>query len=359
MNNLYILDNLKTGGGRTVGLNYLEQSLQIESSSYYLIPDDIEYTDLLKKYNAQKRAILIKNPRKYRVNPLKVLKLKNYIKNNKIGKIINLTNMPVPIWHTHQVLMIHSAHLVISLKNDFISYTLKQKVKLFIEKKLIKFSMRLFFINKIIVQTNFMKEQFKVIYNDIVPLEVIPSGTSFSDTNSKYIFYPGDALAFFVPTSSAKHKNNRHIIDVSQALKEKNMNIKFYLTIPSNDQLSIEIKEKSLTNNVFLIGKLTRDEVKSYYENCDAIFLPTLLESFCLPYLEAIYHRKYVLTSDFSFSREVCGDSGIYFNPININSTINAIRIFQNIDKPRILDKKIKNEYLISWEESFKRLLSS
>jgi len=46
-------------------------------------------------------------------------------------------------------------------------------------------------------------------------------------------------------------------------------------------------------------------------------FLPTLVESFTASYPEAMIMKKPILTSDYQFSRTVCLDSALYFNPYN------------------------------------------
>ena len=63
------------------------------------------------------------------------------------------------------------------------------------------------------------------------------------------------------------------------------------------------------------LGPLATDEVERWFDRTDALFLPTLLESFGLTYLEAAVRRRPVLTSDRDFARHACGDAGYYFDP--------------------------------------------
>ena len=47
------------------------------------------------------------------------------------------------------------------------------------------------------------------------------------------------------------------------------------------------------------------------------MFLPTLLECFSASYPEAMYMKCPILTSNLSFAHSLCGDSAIYFDPLN------------------------------------------
>ncbi len=52
-----------------------------------------------------------------------------------------------------------------------------------------------------------------------------------------------------------------------------------------------------------------------YYLACNALLLPTLLESFSGTYLEAMHFGRPILTSNLDFARDVCDDAALYFDP--------------------------------------------
>ena len=54
-------------------------------------------------------------------------------------------------------------------------------------------------------------------------------------------------------------------------------------------------------------------------------FLPSLLESFSGTYVEAMFHGKTILTSDFDFARDVCAQAAFYFDPLDPNSILSSI----------------------------------
>ncbi len=112
------------------------------------------------------------------------------------------------------------------------------------------------------------------------------------------------------------HKNIEIIKPVVDALREKNAGkIKFVLTLPQ------EIYEKHFPDNyrkcVINIGPVKIDEAPSLYNECDAMFLPTLLECFSASYAEAMVMQKPILTSDMGFAHTVCHNAALYFNPVD------------------------------------------
>lgn len=83
---------------------------------------------------------------------------------------------------------------------------------------------------------------------------------------------------------------------------------------------------------IFNAGPIPINECPSLYDECDFMFLPTLLECFSASYAEAMVMKKPILTSDLSFARTVCHDAAIYFNPMDPDEI--ADRIVSLADNP-------------------------
>tara|TARA_Y100001954_G_C15770149_1_gene583964 strand:- start:519 stop:1640 length:1122 start_codon:yes stop_codon:yes gene_type:complete len=115
-------------------------------------------------------------------------------------------------------------------------------------------------------------------------------------------------------SSFYKHKNLEIINDVSKKLKIKSKNsFKFYLTIDNYNY------DKFFKNNdsVINLGPQYARDCPGLYQRCDAMFLPTLLETFSASYPEAMKMNIPILTSDLDFARELCGSAASYFDPTN------------------------------------------
>ena len=61
------------------------------------------------------------------------------------------------------------------------------------------------------------------------------------------------------------------------------------------------------------------------YKSCDALFLPTVLETFTATYPEAMCMQKPIITSDLDFARDICRDAAFYFDPTNSKEAAEAI----------------------------------
>ena len=112
------------------------------------------------------------------------------------------------------------------------------------------------------------------------------------------------------------HKNLSIIPSTIEYLNSyKGFNFRFVLTIDRN--VFANIKEKSIKDRILTIGKVNFNQCPNLYEQCSAVFLPTLLECFTVTYPEAMRMRKPILTSDLNFARGLCGNAAIYFDPLN------------------------------------------
>jgi glycosyltransferase involved in cell wall biosynthesis len=88
--------------------------------------------------------------------------------------------------------------------------------------------------------------------------------------------------------------------------------------------------------------------------------LPSLLEGFGLPAVEAMACGTPVLCSNAGSLPEVVGEAGIYFDPNDVDSIAGAIRLF--LAAPAFRDElgrlAHKRSALFTWEESARRLLA-
>ena len=72
-------------------------------------------------------------------------------------------------------------------------------------------------------------------------------------------------------------------------------------------------------------GKCHIDRLPLLYDSCDAMILPTLLETFSATYPEAMIMRKPIITSKYSFAVDICGKAAEYFDPLDPVDIANKI----------------------------------
>lgn len=134
------------------------------------------------------------------------------------------------------------------------------------------------------------------------------------------------------------HKNLGIIKKVVDVLDAKGRSdIQFVVTLPQNyyDQLfPSEYKDRIIN-----VGFVPSKEGPSLYEECDIMFLPTLLECFSASYAEAMVMRKPIITSDMGFAHCVCKDAAIYFNPVDAKEI--AEKLIHLVDDKELQQKLV------------------
>lgn len=112
------------------------------------------------------------------------------------------------------------------------------------------------------------------------------------------------------------HKNLAIIPRVVDALpRGVRERVRFVLTLPEEEyQAHFPAPCRGAIVNV---GPVPVDQGPSLYRECDAMFLPTLLECFSASYPEAMATRRPILTSDLDFARSICREAALYFDPLD------------------------------------------
>lgn len=152
------------------------------------------------------------------------------------------------------------------------------------------------------------------------------------------------------------HKNLGIIPKVIDSLEKKGFsNIKFITTLPKED-----FKKLNSYKNITNVGRVKIEEGASLYQECDAMFLPTLLECFSASYAEAMIMKKPILTSDMGFTHTVCEDAALYFNPMNVEDIADKIIDLYNNKglQKTLIEKGLKRlEYFGKAEDRARRIL--
>ncbi len=121
------------------------------------------------------------------------------------------------------------------------------------------------------------------------------------------------------------HKNLDLIPEVAELLRRQlGRPFRFLLTLDEDSdgwrQLAAQATELGVLENIQAIGVRALDELPALYNCVDAMFLPTLLETFSASYPEAMQMSCPILTSDLGFARDICGEAALYFEPSDASS---------------------------------------
>lgn len=174
------------------------------------------------------------------------------------------------------------------------------------------------------------------------------------------IFRQGRYFNMFCLTKYNTHKNLEVLIKIFRSFPEKLKDVRCIITaLPSQGRNARaffdKIKKYKLENQIISVGYIKQEELVRYFVNSDAIFFPTLLESFSSTYLEAMYFKTPILTSDLDFAHHVCNEAAIYFNPWNPADVVDKIILLKNNGKLReeLVSKGRERvcNFFISWEK--------
>jgi glycosyltransferase involved in cell wall biosynthesis len=195
----------------------------------------------------------------------------------------------------------------------------------------------------LIVETKDAKSKINKYIN--IPLEkIFVVGNTYHPVYSKYIsnkvelpITESNIFKLLVLSAFYPHKNLEIINEVIPILKSRTeRQFIFYLTIGEDDYIRNFHDPKYIIN----LGPQKIDDCPRLYEKSDALFLPTLLETYSANYPEAMIMKKPIITSGFDFAKDVCKDAALYIDPLDPEDIAN--KIIQLSESKDLYDALIK-----------------
>ena len=123
-----------------------------------------------------------------------------------------------------------------------------------------------------------------------------------------------------------QHRKNKNIdlLIKSYALlrDEHKLNDKTRLVVvgsvgPETENLVQSIEQLSLSDSVLILPEIDDNELCWLYQNCRLFVIPSSLEGFCIPLVEALYFSCRVVCSDIPIFREIGSSNCTYFDLMN------------------------------------------
>ena len=348
--------NAKTGGGKSILTNLL-QTIKSQNSSeikYFILSPDPK---LYQEFESEKINI-VDIPNIFKKNLLFIglfyWAIPNLLKKYKINSILNLSNIPIPT-KIHQVFLFQWAYAV--YPESTIWKKMELKDKLIRKTKILFFKINCKFIDVCIAQTTTIEKRLKEQYN-LNQIKVIPNSVTFIDSPEpvKTSLPKGEKLLYL--THYYPHKNFEVLIPFAEKIKENNLDFKIITTIEESQHKGAElflkeVSDKNLTEIIINIGPITINQISSLYNQCDALLMPTLLESYGLTYIEAMNFDTPIIASDLDFAHTVCKNGAVYFQPFDGEDLFNVTKdLFSNPEKIENLKANGKEilKGIPSWE---------
>jgi glycosyltransferase involved in cell wall biosynthesis len=174
-----------------------------------------------------------------------------------------------------------------------------------------------------------------------------------------------DVFYVLVLTRYTAHRNPSILIPLCRRYdgELREQHVRFITTVEPDDYPGAKAFLKKITRSywqdiIINVGSLSREEVLRYYLHSDLLWLPTLVETLCLPYLEAMNMEVPIMAPDLDFARYVCGEAAVYYDPWDIESMFSGILQVRKSDALRkeLIEKGKKGlldieRFSESWEE--------
>jgi hypothetical protein len=185
------------------------------------------------------------------------------------------------------------------------------------------FRHNLSFVQMVVVQTGAMWDQMLASYPELegrVTVVAQPSPSWCQAPVKTYEWLKRGRLTLLYPVAGYPHKNHA-LLNRMNATREAVSGVEVIVSL-SEAELGVLDAPLTWVRNV---GRLDPQGCLSAYQNADALFFPSLLESYGLPLVEAMTLGLPVVCSDLPYARWLCGDEAIYFDPLSAASAWQAI----------------------------------
>jgi glycosyltransferase involved in cell wall biosynthesis len=319
------LSNNLGGGGLQVALAVLEECKKIGIHNYHVFIGS----------NAQKQVNINSFPGNfifYTIPKVYFWQLHTYVKplENQIRPDCVFTIFGPSYWKPKapHVMGYAIPHFIYKDYSFFKHISILSKIRLYL-KKLIQLYLFKHQADHLIVQTKDAQQRLiKLIHTEEVSV-VSNAYNSFYLKWKKYTnklpCRKNNEIRLITISKYYPHKNLQSIPIVLDELNKININNIYFVLTLQDDDYNKMIPER-LRHYVYNVGPIPVIECPSLYNECDILYLPTLLEVFSVSYLEAMFMEKPILTSDLSFAKDICGDAALYFDPFNMHDIVETIK---------------------------------
>jgi len=163
----------------------------------------------------------------------------------------------------------------------------------------------------------------------------------------------------------ARHKNIETLIKAYAALDET-IQDQYRLVIAGNktstygNELTALVQRLDPAGKVIFTGEIAHENVPSLYQRASLFVLPSYLETFGMPLIEAMASGVPVIAADATAIPEVVGDAGLLFDPNDpdeLRDKMEEVLSDSQIGE-ELTNRGLKRAKLFSWEKCAKETLA-
>jgi len=215
----------------------------------------------------------------------------------------------------------------------------------------------------VIVSTNVGKAEIEHFYRvpsgrifvlpyAALPFEYVPDDKS--NVLAKYALQPN---YLFYPAQFWPQKNHVGLLHAIRLLRDK-WNITLPAVFVGSDKGNMGyikrlIEQLKLSDQVFILGFVPREDLIALYQHALALTMPTLVGPDNIPALEAFALRCPVITSNLPGFEEQLGDAALLVNPKDEEQIALAIKsIYDDIElRQRLIEKGLERIRRWTWDD--------
>lgn len=349
----------KSGGGRSILTNFLKVASAAEDAYQYVVavPDATTYRGF-----EDDRIKILPMPRQSRTVhiPLaSVTSLPDCANAYGCDIIFNLSDIPIRT-RLPQVFLFDWPYAAFPDSPAWHLSTLRER--LLRHTKLYLFRRFLPFVDVMIAQNNVLADCLERHYG-LKNISVVPNAVSIDNiaSNNTHDFGLGEGTKLLCLSRYYSHKNIEIFLPLAEQIRNEGANIKIITTVAREDGQGAatfleNVVSRGLSNIIVNLGTIPMELVPSLYHQTNALLLPTLLESFSGTYVEAMFHKRPILTSDLPFAHGVCGSSAYYFDPADPQDIFKSISkmLTNQVDrKGKVSMAKDMLDEMPNWEQAY------
>lgn len=119
------------------------------------------------------------------------------------------------------------------------------------------------------------------------------------------------------PASPSAHKNHVILADLMASLRRSGHRVPCRVTVNPSDVPALVYRARMLgvLDDFEFVGRVSLLESRRMMQEAAVVVIPSKLETFGLPYFEAMSVASVIVAADRECAREACGDAALYADP--------------------------------------------
>lgn len=342
------LSNLQSGGGLQVAASLLREWSKTKEHQYHILCSQkcnahlqhIEWPEHFTFYTLNYKA---------NKNPISLNKFKRWadriVKQNCVNAVFTVfgpafwkPKVAHLVGFANGFYLFNDATIIQELHKKKIIRTINYKLKRKLILRQLKAEAQLYWVETISAQ--------KALVNAAtIPIEQIHVISNTYDSNLKPRTFQAakEVFTLVYPSAYYAHKNFERLAKLILKLQEAKIQVKFRLSL--EEEIFQQLFKTCSSVYVENIGFQNHTHLHQIYHQADALFMPSLLETFSATLTEAMYIGLPILCAQLEFNTTLCGQAALYFDPYNVEDMFEKIKLLiTNPDMQEQLIEKGKQQ---------------